>query len=74
MRTLWNTLLRQWLDAEGDDAVVEALSGHLRRDVGLAGGLAGGLDGAEAGFLPAQNIRDRNLSDARSFLTLQAYR
>ena len=70
MRTLWNTLLRQWLDAEGDDAVVEALSGHLRRDVGLAGG----LDGAEAGFLPAQNIRDRNLSDARSFLTLQAYR
>ncbi|KAA0682800.1 hypothetical protein [Roseomonas genomospecies 6] len=70
MRTLWNTLLRQWLDAEGDDAGVERLSGHLRRDTGLDGG----LDGAEADFLPAQNIRERNLSDARSFLTLQAYR
>lgn len=69
MQTLWNSLLRRWLDAE-DDAGVDALSDHLRRDVGLYGG----LNGTEAGFLPPQNIRERNLSDARSFLTLQAYR
>ncbi|MDQ2101627.1 hypothetical protein [Azospirillum isscasi] len=66
MQTLWNALLRRWLDAEGGDAVAETLSGHLRRDIGL--------DGTEAGFLPVQHIRERNLSDARSFLTLQAYR
>ena len=66
MQTLWNALLRRWLDAEGDDAAVETLSAHLRRDVGL--------DGTEAGYVPAQHIRERNLSDVRSFLTLQAYR
>ncbi|KAA0685197.1 hypothetical protein [Azospirillum brasilense] len=70
MQTLWNALLRQWLDRDGDDAGVETLSAHLRRDIGFDGG----LDGTEAGYSPAQHIRERNLSDARSFLTLQAYR
>ncbi len=66
MQTLWNALLRRWLDAEGEDAGVETLNGRLRRDIGL--------DGTETGFFSAQHIRERNLSDARSFLTLQAYR
>ncbi|MGY0830090.1 hypothetical protein [Azospirillum argentinense] len=66
MQTLWNALLRQWLDRDGDDAGVETLSAHLRRDIGL--------DGTEAGYVPAQHIRERNFSEARSFLTLQAYR
>lgn len=75
MQTLWNTLRRSWLDSggldpgdldSGGDAGVERLCDHLRRDIGLSH--------TEQGFLPAQSIRERNFSEARSFLTLQAYR
>ncbi|WP_448206459.1 hypothetical protein [Azospirillum sp. sgz302134] len=65
MQTLWNALRRRWLDS-GGDAGVEHLCDHLRRDVGLTG--------SEHGHLAAEHIRERNFSDARSFLTLQAYR
>lgn len=69
MQTLWNALRRRWLDSGGPDpgdAGVERLCDHLRRDIGLSH--------TDEGFLPAQSIRERNFSEARSFLTLQAYR
>jgi len=65
MQTLWNALRRRWLDP-GGEAGVEHLCNHLRRDIGL---MNGGND-----HHPAEHIRQRNLSDARTFLTLQAYR
>lgn len=65
MQTLWNAFWRRWLDSGGDSGV-ERMCDHLRRDIGL-------MNGNHA--LPApEHIRDRNLSDARTFLTLQAYR
>ena len=75
MQSLWNAMQRRWLNSggldpgdlnSGRDAGVEHLCDHLRRDIGLSH--------TQESFLPAQSIRERNFSDARSFLTLQAYR
>ena len=75
MQTLWNAMQRRWLDSGGPDSGgpdssdaggVEHLCDHLRRDIGLSH--------SDEGFIPAQPIRERNFSQARSFLTLQAYR
>ena len=65
MQTLWNALRRRWLDP-GGEAGVERLCDHLRRDIGLMN--------ADHGHHQAEHIRERNFSDARTFLTLQAYR
>ncbi|MBP2294005.1 hypothetical protein [Azospirillum rugosum] len=67
MQTLWSTLRRQWLDPGGEPAAgAEHLCDHLRRDIGLTQ--------TEAGSCAPEYIRERNFSEARSFLTLQAYR
>ncbi len=66
MPTLWNALRRRWLDSGGDAAGTERLCDHLRRDIGLTG--------ADPIPYPAEYIRERNLSDARTFFSLQAYR
>jgi hypothetical protein len=69
MQTLWNAMRRRWLDSDGPEsggAGVERLNDHLRRDIGLSH--------TDDGFLPAPSIRERNFSEVRSFLTLQAYR
>lgn len=65
MQTLWSALRRRWLDP-GDVDGVDHLCDHLRRDIGLSN-----IDG---GVPSHGHIRERNLSDARTFLTLQAYR
>lgn len=69
MQTLWNALRRRWLDS-GDDAGVEHLCDHLRRDVGLMNAEFGN----HRDHHRAEHIRERNFSDARTFLTLHAYR
>lgn len=74
MPTLWTALRSRWLDS-GLSSGPGRLCDHLRRDIGLTDGDVG--DGEEpplACRLPPFHIRDRNLSDARTFLTLQPYR
>lgn len=69
MPTLWTAMRSRWLDS-GASSGPGRLCDHLRRDIGLT-------DGGEpppGGRLPPFHIRDRNLSDARTFLTLQPYR
>jgi len=65
MPTLWKELWRRWLDP-GSRGGIEHLEDHLRRDIGLLNG--------EACSLPAEHIRDRNLSELRIFCTLPACR
>lgn len=65
MPTLWTALRSRWLDS-GGHAGVDHLCDHLRRDIGL--------NAAGQRFDTPHPIRDRNLSDARTFLTLQPYR
>ncbi len=65
MPTLWTALRSRWLDS-GGAAGVDHLSEHLRRDIGLTA--------ADRGVVAPHHIHDRNLSDARTFLTLQPYR
>ncbi|MBP2300305.1 hypothetical protein [Azospirillum picis] len=74
MPTLWTALRCRWLDAGGRTGP-DRLSDRLRRDIGLDGGLeeAEGPSGPSHRPSP-EHIRLRNLSDARTFLTLQPYR
>jgi len=65
MPTLWTALRSRWLDS-GGAAGMDRLGEHLRRDIGLSA--------EERRFDAPRPIRDRNLSDARTFLTLQPYR
>ena len=65
MESLWASLWRKWLDP-GGFSQTDHLCDHLRRDIGLIEG-----DTGRAAPIP---IRDRNLSDPRTFCTLQAYR
>lgn len=65
MPTLWTAMRRRWLDSGGETRV-DRLGDHLRRDAGL-------VQDDPRGRAP-HPIRDRNLSDARTFLTLQPYR
>jgi len=69
MPTLWTSMRSRWLDS-GGGAGMDRLGEHLRRDIGLAA-KAGAED--RRPHAP-RHIRDRNLSDARTFLTLQPYR
>ncbi|PWC39329.1 hypothetical protein [Azospirillum sp. TSO35-2] len=69
MPTLWTAMRSRWLDS-GGGVGPDRLCDHLRRDIGL---IDGG-DPAHARHLAPPLIRDRNLSDARTFLTLQPYR
>ncbi|MBP2229866.1 hypothetical protein J2847_003165 [Azospirillum agricola] len=72
MPTLWTALRSRWLDSGGGtDRLEDGLGEHLRRDIGLT---AGSPAAGERRFDPTYPIRDRNLSDARTFLTLQPYR
>ncbi|WP_159107435.1 hypothetical protein [Azospirillum sp. B506] len=74
MPTLWTALRSRWLDS-GASSGPGRLCDHLRRDIGLTDGEAG--DGEEPPLdcrLPPFHIRNRNLSEARTFLTLQPYR
>lgn len=74
MPTLWTAMQSRWLDS-GASSGPGRLCDHLRRDIGLADGEA--TDGEEPPLgrpLPPFHIRDRNLSGARTFLTLQPYR
>lgn len=74
MPTLWTALRRRWLDS-GAVPGPGSLCGHLRRDIGLTDREpSDGEGGAPASRLSPFYIRDRNLSDARTFLTLQPYR
>ena len=73
MDSLWGALWRKWLDPGGFSggtpgglSGVDHLCGHLRRDIGLAE--------ADQGLPAPETIRDRNLSDPRTFCTLQACR
>lgn len=65
MPTLWTALRSRWLDS-GGGAGVDHLCDHLRRDIGLMN--------EDQRFQTPHPIRDWNLSDARTFLTLQPYR
>lgn len=74
MPTLWTAMRSRWLDS-GASSGPGRLCDHLRRDIGLADGEAADGEGPPLGCrLPPFHIRDRNLSDARTFLTLQPYR
>lgn len=65
MPSLWNELWQRWLEPS-TGAGIEHLDDRLRRDVGLP---------AEKGCrLPAEPIRQRNLSEIRIFCSLQAIR
>lgn len=71
MPTLWTALRSRWLDSDGGagmDRLVgfDRLNEHLRRDIGLPR--------EDQRFQTPTPIRDRSLTDARSFLALQAQR
>ncbi len=65
MPSLWSQLLSRWLEPS-PTAGIEHLCERMRRDIGIAG------DGACV--VPAEPIPYRNLSDARIFCALSAYR
>lgn len=65
MPSLWSTLLSRWLDPS-PQAGIDHLCPRMRRDIGLA-------DDA-AVEIPAEPIPYRNLSEARIFCSLSAYR
>ncbi|WP_148219340.1 hypothetical protein [Azospirillum sp. B510] len=79
MGSLWTAMRRRWLDS-GGMARLGGLNDHLLRDIGLADGDGpGGVTAVDRHPLSGRRlapyrIRDRNLSDARTFLTLQPYR
>ena len=65
MPSLWSQLLNRWLDPS-PKAGIDHLCPRMRRDIGMAD-----VDGVE---VPAQPIQYRNLSEARIFCNLSAYR
>ncbi|MCG5242789.1 hypothetical protein [Azospirillum doebereinerae] len=65
MPTLWTSMRSRWLDS-GGGAGMDRLGEHLRRDIALSA--------EDQRSHAPRHIRDRNLSDARTFLTLQPYR
>lgn len=69
MPSLWTAMRSRWLDS-GGGAGMDRLGEHLRRDISLSGGPSAEEPHGRA----PHHIRDRNLSDARTFLTLQPYR
>lgn len=74
MPTLWTALRSRWLDA-GASSGPGRLCDHLRRDIGLTDGASAEGDEPPLGTRHSPfHIRGRNLSDARTFLTLQPYR
>jgi hypothetical protein len=66
MPTLWNTLLRRWLDPPGELLGLDHLCDHLRRDIGL-------ID-AHPGPCAPECIRYRNIPDIQKFSILQESR
>lgn len=65
MPSLWSQLLSRWLEPS-PSAGIEHLCEHMRRDIGITDG--------EACVVPAEPMQYRNLSEARIFCTLSAYR
>lgn len=65
MPSLWSQLLHRWLDPSLGVGI-DHLCPRMRRDIGLAD-----VDGVE---VPAEPIQVRNLSEARIFCNLSAYR
>lgn len=65
MPSLWSQLLSRWLEPS-PQAGIGHLCERMRRDIGIT-------DDVDC-VVPAEPIPYRNLSDARIFCTLSAYR